>query len=122
MCFSQACFADEQIEDGFETTKWNTYVRYVSTNKSLTYVLIFILIIYAVEVIILIIIHLCMYLNQFILLNSDLPKKNLITHHQLAVGNSDVVLNITFGCGCLDFVDCIESEKFENQSNCALYS
>ncbi|MCI4379228.1 hypothetical protein PGIGA_G00225600 [Pangasianodon gigas] len=46
----EACFADEQIEDTFETTKWNTYVRYVSTNKSLTYVLIFILIIYAIEV------------------------------------------------------------------------
>ncbi|KAF5907627.1 cystic fibrosis transmembrane conductance regulator, partial [Clarias magur] len=46
----EACFADEQIEDAFETTNWNTYVRYVSTNKSLTYVLIFILIIYAIEV------------------------------------------------------------------------
>ncbi|XP_053479073.1 cystic fibrosis transmembrane conductance regulator [Ictalurus furcatus] len=46
----EACFADEQMEDAFETTKWNTYLRYVSTNKSLTYVLIFILIIYAIEV------------------------------------------------------------------------
>ncbi|KAI5098210.1 cystic fibrosis transmembrane conductance regulator, partial [Silurus meridionalis] len=46
----EACFADEQIEDTFETTKWNTYIRYVSTNKSLTYVLIFILIIYVIEV------------------------------------------------------------------------
>ncbi|MCJ8733339.1 hypothetical protein PDJAM_G00222240 [Pangasius djambal] len=46
----EACFADEQIEDTFETTKWNTYVRYVSANRSLTYVLIFILIIYAIEV------------------------------------------------------------------------
>ncbi|XP_017321934.1 cystic fibrosis transmembrane conductance regulator [Ictalurus punctatus] len=46
----EACFADKQIEDAFETTTWNTYLRYVSTNKSLTYVLIFILIIYAIEV------------------------------------------------------------------------
>ncbi|XP_062860684.1 cystic fibrosis transmembrane conductance regulator [Trichomycterus rosablanca] len=46
----EACFADEQMEDIFETTKWNTYVRYVSTNRSLTYVLIFVLIIYAIEV------------------------------------------------------------------------
>ncbi|KAF4091560.1 hypothetical protein AMELA_G00038270 [Ameiurus melas] len=46
----EACFVDEQIEDAFETTKWNTYLRYVSTNKSLTYVLIFILIVYAIEV------------------------------------------------------------------------
>ncbi|XP_076848324.1 cystic fibrosis transmembrane conductance regulator [Brachyhypopomus gauderio] len=44
------CFADEQMEDVFETTKWNTYVRYVSTNRSLVYVLIFILVIYAIEV------------------------------------------------------------------------
>uniref|UniRef100_A0AAR2KNE5 Cystic fibrosis transmembrane conductance regulator n=1 Tax=Pygocentrus nattereri TaxID=42514 RepID=A0AAR2KNE5_PYGNA len=47
----EACFADEQMENVFETTKWNTYVRYVSSNKSLIYVLIFILIIYAIEVI-----------------------------------------------------------------------
>ncbi|TSX17022.1 Cystic fibrosis transmembrane conductance regulator [Bagarius yarrelli] len=46
----EACFADEPVEDAFENTKWNTYVRYVLTNKSLTYVLIFILIIYAIEV------------------------------------------------------------------------
>ncbi|XP_066541227.1 cystic fibrosis transmembrane conductance regulator isoform X2 [Hoplias malabaricus] len=46
----EACFADEQMENIFETTKWNTYVRYVSTNKSLIYVMIFILVIYAAEV------------------------------------------------------------------------
>lgn len=46
----EACFADQQIEDVFETTKWNTYVRYVSTNKNLIYVLIFILIVFAAEV------------------------------------------------------------------------
>lgn len=61
MCFPQACFTDEQIEDVFETTKWNTYVRYVSTNKSLTYVLIFILIIYAIEVIMLTSYYRCMF-------------------------------------------------------------
>lgn len=73
----QACFADEQIEDVFETTKWNTYVRYVSTNKSLTYVLIFILIIYAIEVIMLIIIHLCMDTESIFFYK--------IMHRQLAV-------------------------------------
>uniref|UniRef100_A0A8C1G281 Cystic fibrosis transmembrane conductance regulator n=1 Tax=Cyprinus carpio TaxID=7962 RepID=A0A8C1G281_CYPCA len=36
----------------FETTKWNTYVRYVSNNKSLLYVLIFIFLIAAIEIII----------------------------------------------------------------------
>uniref|UniRef100_A0A8C1FGR4 Cystic fibrosis transmembrane conductance regulator n=1 Tax=Cyprinus carpio carpio TaxID=630221 RepID=A0A8C1FGR4_CYPCA len=41
---------EENIEvwrflDVFETTKWNTYVRYVSNNKSLLYVLIFIFLI-----------------------------------------------------------------------------
>ncbi|XP_012671078.1 cystic fibrosis transmembrane conductance regulator [Clupea harengus] len=46
----EACFADQQIEDVFETTKWNTYVRYVSTNKNLIYVLIFIFIVFAAEV------------------------------------------------------------------------
>ena len=51
ICLSlQACFADQQIEDVFETTKWNTYVRYVSTNKNLIYVLIFIFIVFAAEV------------------------------------------------------------------------
>uniref|UniRef100_A0A673KK32 Cystic fibrosis transmembrane conductance regulator n=1 Tax=Sinocyclocheilus rhinocerous TaxID=307959 RepID=A0A673KK32_9TELE len=37
-------------EEVFETTKWNTYVRYVSNNKSLLYVLIFIFLIAAIEV------------------------------------------------------------------------
>ncbi|XP_052008174.1 LOW QUALITY PROTEIN: cystic fibrosis transmembrane conductance regulator-like [Xyrauchen texanus] len=46
----EACLVDE-IEEAFETTKWNTYVRYVSNNKSLLYVLILILIIAAIEVI-----------------------------------------------------------------------
>uniref|UniRef100_A0A8C2AG77 Cystic fibrosis transmembrane conductance regulator n=1 Tax=Cyprinus carpio TaxID=7962 RepID=A0A8C2AG77_CYPCA len=36
---------EENIEEVFETTKWNTYVRYVSNNKSLLYVLIFIFLI-----------------------------------------------------------------------------
>uniref|UniRef100_A0A8C2JUI4 Cystic fibrosis transmembrane conductance regulator n=1 Tax=Cyprinus carpio TaxID=7962 RepID=A0A8C2JUI4_CYPCA len=41
----------EEKEEVFETTKWNTYVRYVSNNKSLLYVLIFIFLIAAIEVI-----------------------------------------------------------------------
>uniref|UniRef100_A0A672SQ94 Cystic fibrosis transmembrane conductance regulator n=1 Tax=Sinocyclocheilus grahami TaxID=75366 RepID=A0A672SQ94_SINGR len=39
-----------KILEVFETTKWNTYVRYVSNNKSLLYVLIFIFLIAAIEV------------------------------------------------------------------------
>uniref|UniRef100_A0A8C2GLY6 Cystic fibrosis transmembrane conductance regulator n=1 Tax=Cyprinus carpio TaxID=7962 RepID=A0A8C2GLY6_CYPCA len=35
----------DEKEEVFETTKWNTYVRYVSNNKSLLYVLIFIFLI-----------------------------------------------------------------------------
>nr|XP_055029295.1 cystic fibrosis transmembrane conductance regulator [Misgurnus anguillicaudatus] len=48
----EASLADgiDEIEETFETTKWNTYLRYVSNNKSLLYVLIFILIIAAIEV------------------------------------------------------------------------
>uniref|UniRef100_A0A8C1FVX5 Cystic fibrosis transmembrane conductance regulator n=1 Tax=Cyprinus carpio TaxID=7962 RepID=A0A8C1FVX5_CYPCA len=38
------------LTEVFETTKWNTYVRYVSNNKSLLYVLIFIFLIAAIEV------------------------------------------------------------------------
>uniref|UniRef100_A0A8C2JVL8 Cystic fibrosis transmembrane conductance regulator n=1 Tax=Cyprinus carpio TaxID=7962 RepID=A0A8C2JVL8_CYPCA len=41
----------EVWKEVFETTKWNTYVRYVSNNKSLLYVLIFIFLIAAIEVI-----------------------------------------------------------------------
>uniref|UniRef100_A0A8C1MW05 Cystic fibrosis transmembrane conductance regulator n=1 Tax=Cyprinus carpio TaxID=7962 RepID=A0A8C1MW05_CYPCA len=49
---SGACLVDEidEKEEVFETTKWNTYVRYVSNNKSLLYVLIFIFLIAAIEV------------------------------------------------------------------------
>uniref|UniRef100_A0A8C1FF42 Cystic fibrosis transmembrane conductance regulator n=1 Tax=Cyprinus carpio carpio TaxID=630221 RepID=A0A8C1FF42_CYPCA len=49
-----ACLVNEidEKEDVFETTKWNTYVRYVSNNKSLLYVLIFIFLIAAIEIII----------------------------------------------------------------------
>uniref|UniRef100_A0A8C1FZS3 Cystic fibrosis transmembrane conductance regulator n=1 Tax=Cyprinus carpio TaxID=7962 RepID=A0A8C1FZS3_CYPCA len=39
----------DEKEEVFETTKWNTYVRYVSNNKSLLYVLIFIFLIAAIE-------------------------------------------------------------------------
>ncbi|KTF93235.1 hypothetical protein cypCar_00039924, partial [Cyprinus carpio] len=48
----EACLVNEidEKEDVFETTKWNTYVRYVSNNKSLLYVLIFIFLIAAIEV------------------------------------------------------------------------
>uniref|UniRef100_A0A8C1FVY6 Cystic fibrosis transmembrane conductance regulator n=1 Tax=Cyprinus carpio TaxID=7962 RepID=A0A8C1FVY6_CYPCA len=48
----EACLVNEidEKEEVFETTKWNTYVRYVSNNKSLLYVLIFIFLIAAIEV------------------------------------------------------------------------
>uniref|UniRef100_A0A673CHX8 Cystic fibrosis transmembrane conductance regulator n=1 Tax=Sphaeramia orbicularis TaxID=375764 RepID=A0A673CHX8_9TELE len=38
----EQCFADER-ENIFETTSWSTYLRYITTNRSLVYVLIFIL-------------------------------------------------------------------------------
>uniref|UniRef100_A0A4W5R1E5 Cystic fibrosis transmembrane conductance regulator n=1 Tax=Hucho hucho TaxID=62062 RepID=A0A4W5R1E5_9TELE len=37
----EQCFADER-ENVFETTSWNTYLRYIFTNRNLVYVLIFI--------------------------------------------------------------------------------
>ncbi|GLD69267.1 cystic fibrosis transmembrane conductance regulator isoform X1 [Lates japonicus] len=43
------CFADEH-ENIFETTSWSTYLRYVTTNRNLVYVLIFIVIVFAIEV------------------------------------------------------------------------
>uniref|UniRef100_A0A3B5AE82 Cystic fibrosis transmembrane conductance regulator n=1 Tax=Stegastes partitus TaxID=144197 RepID=A0A3B5AE82_9TELE len=45
----EQCFADER-ENVFETTSWSTYLRYVTTNRSLVYVLIFILFIFVIEV------------------------------------------------------------------------
>lgn len=47
--FLQECFADER-ENIFETTSWSTYLRYITTNKSLVYVLIFIVLVFAIEV------------------------------------------------------------------------
>uniref|UniRef100_A0A674N904 Cystic fibrosis transmembrane conductance regulator n=1 Tax=Takifugu rubripes TaxID=31033 RepID=A0A674N904_TAKRU len=35
--FPQQCFADDR-DNTFETTSWSTYLRYVSTNKSLVYI------------------------------------------------------------------------------------
>ena len=49
-CFSsQQCFADE-YENIFETTSWNTYLRYITTNRNLVYVLIFIAVVFIIEV------------------------------------------------------------------------
>ncbi|KAM6973449.1 cystic fibrosis transmembrane conductance regulator [Aplochiton taeniatus] len=45
----EQCFADER-ENIFETTSWNTYLRYVTTNRNLLYVLIFILFVFTLEV------------------------------------------------------------------------
>ncbi|XP_062317275.1 cystic fibrosis transmembrane conductance regulator [Osmerus eperlanus] len=45
----QECFADER-EDVFETTSWNTYLRYITTNRNLVYVLIFICLVFVIEV------------------------------------------------------------------------
>lgn len=45
----EECFADER-ENVFETTSWNTYLRYITTHKSLVYVLIFIILVFAIEV------------------------------------------------------------------------
>lgn len=46
---SQQCFADERANT-FETTSWSTYLRYITTNKSLVYVLIFIVFVFVIEV------------------------------------------------------------------------
>ncbi|XP_058500678.1 cystic fibrosis transmembrane conductance regulator [Solea solea] len=45
----EQCFADER-ENVFETTSWSTYLRYITTNRSLVYVLIFIVIVFVLEV------------------------------------------------------------------------
>uniref|UniRef100_A0A6Q2XNW4 Cystic fibrosis transmembrane conductance regulator n=1 Tax=Esox lucius TaxID=8010 RepID=A0A6Q2XNW4_ESOLU len=45
----EQCFADER-GNVFETTSWNTYVRYIFTNRNLVYVLIFIFFIFVLEV------------------------------------------------------------------------
>ena len=45
----QECFADER-ENIFETTSWNTYLRYITTNRNLVYVLIFIFLVFVLEV------------------------------------------------------------------------
>ncbi|KAK7891754.1 hypothetical protein WMY93_023717 [Mugilogobius chulae] len=45
----EQAFADEN-ESVFETTSWSTYLRYVTTNKSLVYVLGFIFLIFVIEV------------------------------------------------------------------------
>lgn len=46
----QQCFADERDKNVFETTSWNTYLRYINTNRNLVYVLIFIFIVSVIEV------------------------------------------------------------------------
>uniref|UniRef100_A0A8C5EQL8 Cystic fibrosis transmembrane conductance regulator n=1 Tax=Gouania willdenowi TaxID=441366 RepID=A0A8C5EQL8_GOUWI len=43
------CFADDR-GNVFETTSWSTYLRYITTNRSLVYVLIFIFLVFAIEV------------------------------------------------------------------------
>ncbi|XP_061085500.1 cystic fibrosis transmembrane conductance regulator-like [Conger conger] len=45
----EECFADER-ENVFETTSWSTYFRYVSTNRSLVFTLIFIVLVFVIEV------------------------------------------------------------------------
>uniref|UniRef100_A0A8C2X8Y6 Cystic fibrosis transmembrane conductance regulator n=1 Tax=Cyclopterus lumpus TaxID=8103 RepID=A0A8C2X8Y6_CYCLU len=45
----EQCFADER-ENIFETTSWSTYLRYITTNRSLVYVLIFIVLVFFIEV------------------------------------------------------------------------
>ncbi|KAG5845811.1 hypothetical protein ANANG_G00143150 [Anguilla anguilla] len=45
----EECFADDR-ENVFETTSWSTYFRYLSTNKNLVYILIFIILVFLIEV------------------------------------------------------------------------
>ncbi|KAL0968660.1 hypothetical protein UPYG_G00269840 [Umbra pygmaea] len=44
----EQCFADDR-DNVFETTSWNTYVRYIFTNRNLVYVLIFIFFVFVLE-------------------------------------------------------------------------
>ncbi|CAL8358863.1 unnamed protein product [Lota lota] len=45
----EQCFADER-ENIFETTSWNTYLRYITTNRNLVYVLLFIAVVFVIEI------------------------------------------------------------------------
>ncbi|KAM8861051.1 cystic fibrosis transmembrane conductance regulator isoform 3-T3 [Synchiropus picturatus] len=45
----EQCFADER-QDIFESTSWSMYLRYITTSRSLVYVLIFILLVFVIEV------------------------------------------------------------------------
>lgn len=57
--------------------------------------------------------------SLFILLNSDLSKQKSECNHSSLVScayDTNVALNITHECGCLEFVGCIEFEEFENQT------
>ncbi|KAJ4938179.1 hypothetical protein JOQ06_002804 [Pogonophryne albipinna] len=45
----EQCFADER-ENIFETTSWSTYLRYITTNRSVVYVLFFIVFVFIIEV------------------------------------------------------------------------
>uniref|UniRef100_A0A8C9T4P4 Cystic fibrosis transmembrane conductance regulator n=1 Tax=Scleropages formosus TaxID=113540 RepID=A0A8C9T4P4_SCLFO len=47
--YMEECFADDH-ENVFETTSWNTYFRYISLNRNLIYTLIFIVLVFVVEV------------------------------------------------------------------------
>uniref|UniRef100_A0A3B5LW46 Cystic fibrosis transmembrane conductance regulator n=1 Tax=Xiphophorus couchianus TaxID=32473 RepID=A0A3B5LW46_9TELE len=58
----EECFADER-EKIFETTSWSTYLRYISTNRSLIYVLIFIVIVFVIEVKFSLFFYLKLFLN-----------------------------------------------------------
>ncbi|XP_036375803.1 cystic fibrosis transmembrane conductance regulator-like [Megalops cyprinoides] len=45
----EECFADER-ENVFETTSWSTYFRYATTNRNLVFTLIFIALVFVIEV------------------------------------------------------------------------
>ncbi|KAM9808192.1 cystic fibrosis transmembrane conductance regulator [Neosynchiropus ocellatus] len=45
----EQCFADDH-QDIFESTSWSMYLRYITTSRSLVYVLIFIMLVFIIEV------------------------------------------------------------------------
>ncbi|KAL4656801.1 cystic fibrosis transmembrane conductance regulator isoform X1 [Arapaima gigas] len=69
--YMEECFADDR-ENVFETTSWSTYFRYFSMNRNLFYTLIFIALVFVVEVI-MIIFHILQQENMTTHSNASSP-------------------------------------------------
>uniref|UniRef100_A0A6Q2WYA9 Cystic fibrosis transmembrane conductance regulator n=1 Tax=Esox lucius TaxID=8010 RepID=A0A6Q2WYA9_ESOLU len=80
----EQCFADER-GNVFETTSWNTYVRYIFTNRNLVYVLIFIFFIFVLEV------NVPYLLNYILILNNNDPEQQSSNVSSPAVQQSVII-------------------------------